>query len=86
MKFSKAKQSLIPTEYKGLLVMQAYYYNFYINVNLVIEGELDVETLNTEYHCKAANRITASHMEVFQGFIAYLRLQGDGHSKTSHIK
>lgn len=55
--------------------MQAYNYNFYINVSFGIEGELDVETLNTEYHCKAANGITASHMEVLQGFIAYLRLQ-----------
>lgn len=27
--------------------MQAYYCKFYINVSLVIEGELDVETLNT---------------------------------------
>lgn len=66
--------------------MQAYNYNFYINVNFGIEGELDVETLNTEYHCKAANGITASHMEVLQGFIAYLRLQWDGHPKISHIK
>lgn len=64
--------------------MQAYYYKFYINVSLVIEGELDVKTLNAEYHCKAANGITASQMEVLQGLIANLRLQGN--SKISHIK
>lgn len=87
MKFSKAKQSLsFQQNIKHLLGMQAYYYKFFINVNLVIEGELSVETLNTDYHCKAAHGITASHMEVLKGFTAYLRLQGDGHSKISHIK
>lgn len=82
--FQSQTESFIPTEYKNLLGMQAYYYKFYINVSLVIEGELDVKTLNAEYHCKAANGITASQMEVLQGLIANLRLQGN--SKISHIK
>lgn len=84
--FQSQTESFIPTEYKDLLGMEAYYYKFYINVNLVIEGELDVETLNTNYQCKTANGIPASHMEVLQGFITYLRMQGDRHSKISHIK
>lgn len=86
--FQSQTESFIPTEYKDLLGMEAYYYKFYINVNLVIKGELDVETLNTENQCKAANGIPASHMEVLQGFITYLRLQGDGHSRfpTSNNK